>query len=72
VKFKDFPGILVVISIAIHSCLSGSPNIVLILTDDQDLLLKSIEYLPKTNNLLTNKGSIFSNAVSILKITKLA
>jgi hypothetical protein len=42
----------------------ATPNIVIILTDDQDLVLKSLEYLPKINNLLTNKGAIFANAVS--------
>lgn len=39
------------------------PNFVFILTDDQDLVLKSLEYLPKINSLLTNKGTIFANAV---------
>jgi hypothetical protein len=39
------------------------PNVVVILTDDQDLVLKSLEYLPKINSLLTNKGTIFANAV---------
>lgn len=43
----------------------ATPNIVIILTDDQDLVLKSLEYLPKINNLLKNKGAIFANAVRI-------
>lgn len=42
-----------------------SPNIVIILTDDQDLVLNSLEYLPKIDKLLVNKGARFANAVSL-------
>lgn len=45
----------------------SSPNIVVILTDDQDLLLESLNYLPKIEKLLVNKGAKFSNAVSFQK-----
>jgi hypothetical protein len=41
-----------------------NPNIVLVLTDDQDLALNSISFLNKINKLLINKGTVFLNAVS--------
>jgi hypothetical protein len=56
--------IAIVILLTVKSCNSSRPNILLVLTDDQDLLLKSLEYLPKIDKLLTSKGAIFSNAVS--------
>ena len=37
------------------------PNIVFVLTDDQDLLLGSMEYMPQVNALLTKQGTTFSN-----------
>ena len=37
------------------------PNIIFILTDDQDLLLDSMEYMPKTNALIRDQGAVFSN-----------
>lgn len=56
---------LLLIAIAVfRSCAAKSPNILFILTDDQDLLLKSLEYLPKIDELLIKQGAIFSNAVS--------
>lgn len=57
--------ILLVFLLVFRACLCHSPNIVLILTDDQDLLLKSLEYLPKIDKLITNKGAIFTNSVSV-------
>lgn len=42
----------------------SSHNVIVILTDDQDVLLKSMEFLPKIDKLLVNKGTTFSNAVS--------
>lgn len=38
-------------------------NFLIILTDDQDLLLKSLTPLKKIDNQLTRQGVIFSNAV---------
>ena len=40
---------------------SHAPNIVLILTDDQDLLLDSMEAMPQVNALLAKRGTTFSN-----------
>lgn len=57
------------ILVLIKGVTCSSPNIVVILTDDQDLLMKSLDYLPKIDKLLVNKGAIFSNAVSV-KIKK--
>lgn len=39
-------------------------NFVIILTDDQDLLLKSLKPLAKIEKLLSSQGVIFTNAVS--------
>lgn len=47
----------------LSTCHSSSPNIVVILTDDQDLALSSLSYLTKINKLLVNKGTVFANAV---------
>lgn len=58
-----------VIYAAINVCVLASPNILLLLTDDQDLLLKSLEFLPKIDKLLTNKGTTFINAVSFLELS---
>ena len=40
---------------------SHAPNIVLILTDDQDLLLDSMEAMPQVDALLAKRGTTFSN-----------
>lgn len=59
--------LILVLSVAVLSlstCKCSTPNIILILTDDQDLLLNSLEYLTKIDKLLTSKGAIFANAVS--------
>lgn len=42
----------------------SSQNFVIILTDDQDLLLKSLKPLKKIDKLLSAQGAIFTNAVS--------
>lgn len=44
--------------------LASRPNIVVILTDDQDLVLNSMKFLPKIDKLLAMKGVTFNNAVS--------
>ena len=40
---------------------SNRPNIVFILTDDQDLHMNSLEYMPHTRKLIADQGTIFSN-----------
>jgi arylsulfatase A-like enzyme len=38
---------------------SGRPNIVFILTDDQDLLLHSLDFMPQTRELIAQRGMTF-------------
>src|SRR5436309_12956646 len=38
---------------------SGRPNFVFILTDDQDLLLHSMDFMPRTRELIAQKGMTF-------------
>jgi len=38
------------------------PNILFIVTDDQDLLLDSLQYMPRVHDLLANQGTTFSHA----------
>ena len=40
---------------------SKRPNIVFILTDDQDLHMNSLEYMPHTRKLIADQGTTFSN-----------
>lgn len=40
------------------------PNIVLILTDDQDVVLDGLKPMKKVNNLIAQQGATFENAVS--------
>lgn len=42
----------------------NAKNIVMILTDDQDIHLKSVEPMKNVLNLIANKGATFENAVS--------
>ncbi|CAL1537582.1 unnamed protein product [Lymnaea stagnalis] len=41
---------------------SEQPNIIVILTDDQDVLLGSLKYMPKVQNLLIRQGVYFNNS----------
>jgi N-acetylglucosamine-6-sulfatase len=47
----------------LHSSLafSSRPNIVVILTDDQDLEMNSLSYMPKLQSLLIDQGALFNN-----------
>ncbi len=38
------------------------PNIVVVLTDDQDLLLGSLDHMPRVHELLSEQGAFFTNA----------
>ncbi len=40
---------------------AGAPNIVLILTDDQDVQLGTLDYMPNVKNLLASQGTSFNN-----------
>jgi N-acetylglucosamine-6-sulfatase len=62
------PGLLAVLAVvlaqspgavAAKSMSAGPPNIVLVLTDDEDL--KSHEFMPKTKALLADQGTTFEN-----------
>lgn len=37
------------------------PNIVMILTDDQDLHMGSLDFMPQTRRLIADEGTTFSN-----------
>jgi N-acetylglucosamine-6-sulfatase len=55
---------LALILAAMHSSLgvhraAARPNIVFILTDDQDLLLRSMDFMPQTRALIAQKGMTF-------------
>jgi arylsulfatase A-like enzyme len=41
---------------------AAEPNIILILTDDQDLLLGSLDVMPRLHELLIDQGTFFTNA----------
>lgn len=41
------------------------PNIILILTDDQDVVLNGLEPMKKVKHLIAEQGATFENAVSI-------
>lgn len=57
--------VIFLVNLLIASCLSQ--NFLIILTDDQDLLLKSLVPLKQIESQLTSQGVIFSNAVCIEK-----
>ena len=47
---------------ALTTATSSRPNLVLILTDDQDLRLDSMSVMPRTRELLAGRGATFTNA----------
>ena len=44
-----------------HTAATSKPNIIFLLTDDQDLTLGSLEYMPRLNKLLREEGMEFLN-----------
>ena len=55
--------LFVLTSVALSSGVRGQekPNIVFLLTDDQDVTANSLDYMPKLNKLLRNEGMEFVN-----------
>jgi N-acetylglucosamine-6-sulfatase len=47
------------VTLATQVAASGSPNIVVILTDDQDLEMGSLQYMPFVQSLLVSEGATF-------------
>jgi arylsulfatase A-like enzyme len=45
--------------VAVHA--AARPNIVFLLTDDQDLVLGSLDFMPRTRELIARQGVTFSN-----------
>ncbi|MEA2602548.1 MAG: hypothetical protein QOF89_3540 [Acidobacteriota bacterium] len=45
--------------VAVHA--AARPNIVFLLTDDQDLVLGSLDFMPRTRELIARQGMTFSN-----------
>src|SRR5688500_9824083 len=40
---------------------AGTPNFIVILTDDQDLTLGSLDHMPRTRDLVARQGMTFAN-----------
>lgn len=58
------PLVLVLAVITGTDCSRGQPNIVFILTDDQDTELGSLNYMPKVQKTLMSTGATFTHAYS--------
>ena len=46
---------------AVRAAQSSQPNLVFLLTDDQDVTAHSLDYMPKLNRLLRQEGTEFLN-----------
>ena len=78
VRHRRFPGLASLLALALlavgvaglaprndadaHPEIEPRPNVILILTDDQDLLLGSLDSMPRLQELLINQGTFFTNA----------
>lgn len=51
--------LLALCSVGAKSSTADRPNIVLILTDDQDTHMQSLEHMPLTQKYLINEGTVF-------------
>jgi len=40
----------------VHETMSVRPNIVVVITDDQDVMLGSLQHMPRVRRLLIDKG----------------
>ena len=49
-----------VLGLATHARTEKRPNIVFILTDDQDVELFSLDYMPKLKSLISDQGVMFT------------
>ncbi len=82
VESRKFIPLIVIVSLLVSGCVSErgllsdlglagntqQPNIVMVLTDDQDLLLNSMEYMPRVDALLAQQGTTFSNFFTTLPL----
>ncbi|HEX3130268.1 MAG TPA: sulfatase-like hydrolase/transferase [Thermoanaerobaculia bacterium] len=57
------PPLALLLLLGSFSCLSAAPqpNLVIILTDDQDLMLGSLDFMPRTRALIADQGITFEN-----------
>jgi N-acetylglucosamine-6-sulfatase len=56
-----FPAVPAKTLASLASAAPGAPNIIMVLTDDQDVQLGSVNYMPNVKRLLTQQGISFSN-----------
>lgn len=54
--------VTVICVLSIFPGLQSAPNIVLVLTDDQDIMLKGLSPMTRTQKLIANQGATFVNA----------
>lgn len=57
----QLPCLLIGLNVVLGTQLASAkiPNIVFIITDDQDLHLDSLEYMPRVQKYLTNEGTFY-------------
>jgi arylsulfatase A-like enzyme len=55
------PPLALLLLLGAFTSLSARPNLVVVLTDDQDLVLGSLDFMPKTRALIGDQGMTFSN-----------
>eukprot|EP01084_Bolivina_argentea_P080735 146220_1 len=54
--------VIQLVFVVVIICCHGKPNIVFILTDDQDITLDGMKYMSKTNKIIVENGIEFTNA----------
>jgi N-acetylglucosamine-6-sulfatase len=55
------PPLAILLLLGAFTSLSARPNLVVVLTDDQDLVLGSLDFMPRTRALIGDQGMTFSN-----------
>ena len=53
--------VLALVSAAVPAANAERPNILFLMTDDQDTVIGGLEYMPRLKTLLTEQGTTFSN-----------